>query len=612
MSKKKTLPKLKISKKIVFILSGLTLIPILLILFLAGWLFLSQRIYPNISVAGIDVSLLTRDQAFDKVSSEISKRGARILQFELNTNNALPGQNYDINLSSQETAGPVEEAISQAFDLGRSQVYFPKAAISLKITPSLSIKKQAADIGSLVNEPAIDSTLKVDGGEITVTPSQNGTVLDEQQVYTIVEDYFNTGSFSNPNLSLKSSEPKLNFQEASAIKKRLDEIKTSPLKLTFEDLSYTLDLTNILSLVDLENSQDSLALVNIGNQKFNVSSIGINGHETSDSKLTLNSSKLANYLQTIARDIDRPVQEPLLAVDPASDPAKPKITEFQAPIAGRELQIPAAVRAINSALITSSQTDIKLPVKVIEPKNKLANDLGIKELVGRGESNFEGSIENRIYNVKLAASRINGVLIGPGEEFSFVNTVGDITAATGYKQAYVIKSGRTVLDDGGGVCQVSTTLFRAVLNSGLPVTARTAHAYRVHYYEEGYPPGIDATIFYPSVDFKFKNDSPGSILIQAYANGLHLTVALYGTSDGRIVNLTKPIILSQTPAPPEIRQDDPTLPKGTIKQVDFAAAGANVVFSRKVSKGGVEIINETYKSNFRPWQAIYLVGTKEG
>ena len=153
------------------------------------------------------------------------------------------------------------------------------------------------------------------------------------------------------------------------------------------------------------------------------------------------------------------------------------------------------------------------------------------------------------------------MLIPPGDIFSFNQTGGDITAATGYKQAYVIKEGRTVLDDGGGVCQDSTTLFRAVLNAGLPVVKRTAHAYRVGYYEQGFPPGLDATVFYPSVDFQFKNDTKHHILLQAYVSGISLTVDLYGTSDGRVTTLTTPVVGEQTPPPPELRKDDPTLPK---------------------------------------------------
>lgn len=256
---------------------------------------------------------------------------------------------------------------------------------------------------------------------------------------------------------------------------------------------------------------------------------------------------------------------------------------------------------------------LEIPTKTIDPKitTNQANNLGIKELIGTGTSLFEGSIDSRIFNVNLAATRVNGVLVKPGETFSFDQALGDVSSLTGYKQAYVIENGRTVLGDGGGVCQVSTTLFRAILDAGLPVVERNAHAYRVHYYEEDSPPGIDATIYYPSVDLKFKNDTGNYILIQSVIdlNTLRLTYNLYGQSDGRISTISQPIITSQTPPPDPKYEDDPTLPTGTIKQVDFAAWGANVYFTREVKKDGKVVISEKFTSNYRPWQAVYLRGT---
>ncbi|MCL5935535.1 MAG: VanW family protein, partial [Firmicutes bacterium] len=190
--------------------------------------------------------------------------------------------------------------------------------------------------------------------------------------------------------------------------------------------------------------------------------------------------------------------------------------------------------------------------------------------------------------------------------------VGEVSAATGYKQAYVIKSGRTVLDDGGGVCQVSTTLFRAALKAGLPIPERTGHAYRVGYYEQGgFPPGMDATVFAPSVDLKFKNDTPNYLLLQAYTVANNLYIDIYGTSDGRVTSLSAPKVTNQTPPPPDLHQDDPTLPRGTVQQVDWAAWGANVSFTRKVTRGDETLVSETWNTSYRPWQAVYLVGTKD-
>jgi len=236
--------------------------------------------------------------------------------------------------------------------------------------------------------------------------------------------------------------------------------------------------------------------------------------------------------------------------------------------------------------------------------------LGIKELLGEGESWFHHSIPGRVYNINLSASKIHGTLVAPGEVFSFVKTVGNIDAAHGYQPSYVIQNGRTVLGDGGGVCQTSTTLFRAVLASGLDIIERNAHAYRVSYYEENYDVGVDATIFSPTVDFKFKNDTENYILIQKNIDlaNYYLNFKIFGTSDGRKATISKSKIWSQTPPPPDLYQDDPTLAPGVIKQVDWKAWGAKVSFDWKVEKDGQILHQQTFYSNYRPWQAVYLRG----
>ncbi|MDO8583363.1 MAG: VanW family protein [bacterium] len=263
----------------------------------------------------------------------------------------------------------------------------------------------------------------------------------------------------------------------------------------------------------------------------------------------------------------------------------------------------------------SQKIFIPINTKTLLPKitTDKANNLGIKELIGVGTSLFQHSIPGRVFNINLAASRINGVLIAPDETFSFDKALGDVSAFTGYQQAYIIQNGKTILGDGGGVCQVSTTFFRAILNAGLPITERHAHAYRVGYYEEDGPPGIDATIYVPSVDLKFKNDTKDYILVQTAidSNEQRLSIFLYGTLDGRSVTLTQPVITNRTPPPPDLYQDDPTLPKGVIKQVDFKAEGSSVSFSREVIKNGKKIISEKFVSNYAPWQSIFLRGTKE-
>jgi vancomycin resistance protein YoaR len=295
-----------------------------------------------------------------------------------------------------------------------------------------------------------------------------------------------------------------------------------------------------------------------------------------------------------------------------------RVTEFQTAKDGKKVDV-AKLKELLLREVTSSTKEaliISVPIITIKPEvtNEEANNLGIVEKIGEGRSYFAGSIANRIYNITLAATRLNGILIKPGEVFSFNKALGEVSVFTGYKQAYVIQNGRTVLGDGGGVCQVSTTLFRAILNAGLPVIERNQHAYRVSYYEQDSGPGIDAAIYTPTLDLKFKNDTENYILIQAHVNPdqYELTFELYGTKDGREVFIGKPVIVSQSPAPEPLYQDDPTLPKGVIKQIDWAAAGAVVYFTRQVRKNGKILIDEKFTSHYRPWQAVYLRGTKEG
>ncbi len=298
-----------------------------------------------------------------------------------------------------------------------------------------------------------------------------------------------------------------------------------------------------------------------------------------------------------------------------------KVSAFRPSSEGAQVDIPAINRQIwlKAPLLLASgkaqPVTIAIPIKTTKPNitTDKVNNLGIKELVGTGTSLFQGSIQNRIFNVTLAATRINGILIAPGEVFSFNKALGDISAFTGFKQAYVISNGKTILGDGGGVCQVSTTLFRAVLDAGLPIEERHAHAYRVGYYEQDSGPGLDATIYSPSVDFRFKNDTGHSILIQSFVDPdfARLTFVLYGTRDGRQTTITKPVITSQTPPGETVYQDDPTLPKGTMQQTEHAAWGATVSFTREVVKNGKVILSDKYTSSYRPWAAVFLRGTKE-
>ncbi len=326
--------------------------------------------------------------------------------------------------------------------------------------------------------------------------------------------------------------------------------------------------------------------------------------------IAFDKSNVKNFVESLEEQYNVPAKNALFTFE------NNRVTEFRKEENGMKIDSQKFYDQLDKNLLQLNKRvkmdQIILTELVVNPEVTLskANSFNIEELIGEGKSDYSHSIPERIHNVLLAASKFNGILIPQGEEFSFDNAIGDISAYSGYKQAYVIKAGKTVLGDGGGVCQVSTTFFRAALNTGLPILERHAHAYRVGYYENDSKPGFDATIYSPDVDLRIKNDTLGAILIQTEVDEENhlLTFKFYGKKDNRKVELSPVTITNQQPALPPLYQDDLTLKKGVVKQVDFPASGATATFTYKVTKGADVIEDETFVSNYRPWQAVYLVG----
>jgi vancomycin resistance protein YoaR len=300
-----------------------------------------------------------------------------------------------------------------------------------------------------------------------------------------------------------------------------------------------------------------------------------------------------------------------------------RVTNFKPPRNGLTLNIPAMKQAIIAAAeeiehaeegsIPDGIWKKDLLLAETPPEITLAdtNNLGINERIGFGESYYYHSIPNRVHNVSLTAQKINLAIVPPGKEFSFNQTLGDVSAATGFRSAYVIKDGRTALGDGGGVCQVSTTLFRALLDAGLNITRRLQHSYRVSYYELDNQPGFDATVYAGNVDLRFINDTTHHVLIYTETDpeNLHMFVELYGTSDGRTTEITNYQSWDARPPLPTEYIPDPSLAPGQLRQVDWSASGIKTQFTHIVrDKDGNVTSEKNYYSNYRPWSAKFLQG----
>lgn len=292
-----------------------------------------------------------------------------------------------------------------------------------------------------------------------------------------------------------------------------------------------------------------------------------------ETRIKVDEEKVAVSIQELAEKFNK---------DPVNAKFKmenSEITNFVPSAEGIKVNVDKSVKIISeniSKLINSQEiNELSLSYETIEPEitTSSVNNLGINTLIGEGISNFRGSPKNRIFNIGVATEKFDGILIGPGEEFSFIETLGPVDGENGYAPELVIKKDKTEPEFGGGICQVSTTAFRAAINSGLKVTMRKNHAYPVAYYN---PQGMDATVYVPRPDLRFINNTPNHILIQTKIEGSILTFQFYGTSDGRKVELTGPKILERKP-------------DGSMK----------TTFNQKVyDKDGNVFINDTFNSNY--------------
>jgi vancomycin resistance protein YoaR len=322
--------------------------------------------------------------------------------------------------------------------------------------------------------------------------------------------------------------------------------------------------------------------------------------------------RVARAVEKLAQLVDTGSAEPRVAFRGG----KLKIT--QPGQTGWRLDQPAAMAAISQAL-RQPKRELALPVHELTPQvtAKTLPSLGIGELVGEGRSSFDGSADYRITNIKAGAARINGVLIPPGSEFSFNTQLGEVDDSNGFVKGYAVIGQRTQLEWGGGVCQDSTTVFRAAFWAGLPITERHAHPFYISWYDDfSFPnesgPGLDATIYTGVADLKFMNDTGHWLLMEAVADEAAqvLSVRLYGTKPNRSVSVRGPDVGNVVPPPDEpVIVTDGSVPAGTVRQTDHARKGMDITVYRVITENGVERPPEPFFTRFKAWPNVYVKGT---
>jgi vancomycin resistance protein YoaR len=450
-----------------------------------------------------------------------------------------------------------------------------------------------------------DAQLLIEGLTARALPDEPGRQLDVAQSAAIVTQALAQGTPGEITLALSERPATLVGAEKAA--EQINSFLAAPLTLKLEVQEFQRTETGGVQplMVTRQWTIDRARLA----QVLRVDQ-GMRADGQREFRLHLDPAGLGVNLEQIASEIEREPRDGHFEYDPESDVLTPLIVSQD----GLQLDVSAAHAAVETAL-AERRHEVMLPVTVIAPSVSTADmeKMNIHGLAAQGRSNYRTSPPNREVNVLETARRMHGVVIPPGGEFSFNKYLGWVVEATGYEEGYIIINNKTEVDVGGGVCQVSSTMFRAALNAGFPITERHAHAYRVPYYENDSRPGMDATVFSPWVDLKFKNDTNNYYLIQTGWNlrTKDLWVSFYGPDTGRKVQIIGPTIFKETPPGPTVYINTPSLPAGTLEQIDWSHPGAEVQVQRIVRDkvSGEVIFRDRFWSSFRPWSARFLRGT---
>lgn len=570
---------------------------VLLLLFLGTQIVYAGRIVPGVTMKGIDLGGLNMTDAASQISASytFTNQGKILLQDGEKTWLVTPAQ-LGFFLDPEASA-------QSAFKTSRSNSFFSvltgqkKEASPVFIFNQQTAVDYLAGLADQIDRPVREASLGVQGSEVYVNPGQSGRVLNIQASLNAVTSQVQSMQDGIVNLVVEESQPVI--MDATAQADLTRAVLSQPLTLTLPEGHtsdkgpWQIDVPTLAQMLTFER---------------------VNTAQGIEYQISLNKPLFLAYLAQIQSATD---QEPENARFIFNDETR-QLDLLQAAKIGRKLDAEASYASVNEKLL-QGQHSIPLSFTLTNPQvmdSANGADLGITELVSTYTSYFRGSTADRVQNIQTASARFHGLLVAPGATLSMSDVLGDISLDNGYAEAMIILGDQSIQGVGGGVCQVSTTLFRTVFFGGYPIAERHAHAYRVGYYEQtasGHDQklaGLDATVFVPLVDFKFTNDTPYWLLMETYVSPKNYTLTwkFYSTRDGRTVDWSTTGPTDVLDALDPVYRENPELPTGKVKQVDWAVEGATVTVRRTVSRNGSVIYNDTIVTKYEPWRDVFEYG----
>jgi len=563
----------------------------------------ASRIYPNVYIGNLNLGGKTAAQAnrlLNLETDKISQHGVVFSYKNQRTTVKPVVASADADLAYTIINFKNELALEAAFNYGRNrnfltnlgnklQLLLSKKSIDLLVAIDQDkIAKTLKDNFADASEPARDADLAVSFNPATaaydfsVREEKMGKAINFQAAIGELINNLTGLSEAEIKLATITEYPKILSRDCLNIDGKAEAIlKAAPLTLKYGEIKWLIEQSQLAGLLALKPSGLAADKVRVG---------------LDDDKTK------AYFAEKITPQIDRPALEAKFEMQGG------KVIKFQSGQDGRSLEADASIIKIENEILAGAPIELIVKIQPTLVSTDNVNNFGIKELVGVGRSNFTGSPANRRHNIKNGANTLNGILIKPGEEFSLNKALGKVDGATGYLPELVIKEGKTTPEFGGGLCQIGTTMFRAALDTGLPITMRKNHSYRVSYYE---PAGTDATIYDPWPDLRFINDLASHILIQSKISGDDLSFEFWGRRDGRVVEKTQPTIYNIVKPEPAKIIETLELKPGEKRCTERAHNGADAYFDYKVTYADGLVKEKRFSSHYVPWQEVCLLGVEK-
>lgn len=453
-----------------------------------------------------------------------------------------------------------------------------------------ALKERFSPMVGRAENARLEISVHDDGFDVSVAPEKEGVFFETESLLADTRDRLRRLSPDAVRIAIVQEEPEVRAEDLEPLVTSAEEaMGRTPRTVTIKGLTWEITANQLADWIVPEED----------------------GKEWS---IGLDMEKIRKFMEARAAEVAIEPQDAVFREENG------RVVEFSPGINGEKLDVEASVTLLEAAFLdgTDGGGIIDLPIMVAEPEitTEKSNPYGISEIFGQGESNFRGSPSNRRHNIATGAASLHGLLIKPGEEFSLLAALGEIDGEHGYLEELVIKEKETKPEYGGGLCQIGTTTFRTALNSGLPITERRNHSYRVPYYERDgdgnyMGPGVDATIYDPSPDLKFVNDSDHHLLFMTDIDGNKLTFTFWGAKDGRKVEQGEVAVWDISPPPEKEEIRTTEIPPGTTKCTESPHSGAKTNFKYTVTYADGEVKEDEFFSNYRPWGEVCLIGVTE-